>query len=205
MYYKLDRQVIERAKRAIGEGLMQRRFSSSQPIRRISPTKTAAGKSQPDGIPDSEWPAGELYARINSLAIDRHDTIVDPAGVRLDDFVRNPVLLWQHGIDARGNLPIGTVPELEPGDSAIDALIRFDLADPFSANVHRMFNAGIMKGFSIGFIARASTIDEVETTGVNKDGTLVQGVFEVLRYTDWELVELSCVAVPSNPDALSIA
>lgn len=205
MFYRLDKQTLERARRAIGEGTTLRSFalSRSTPQRRAV-AKPKAGKPVPSGGADSEWPAGEVYARINSLAIDRHDTIVDPLGCRVDSFTKNPILLWAHGCDARGSLPIGTVPELDMGSDYIDALMRFDVEDEFSANLYRLYNNSILKGTSIGFVARAATVDEIETMGQGPDGQPVQGVFEVLRYTDWDLVELSCVSVPSNPDALAI-
>ncbi|MCE9604434.1 MAG: hypothetical protein K8U03_05950 [Planctomycetia bacterium] len=187
------RELIERAKRAIGEGTVLRHASPSI----VAVRREVAVRKKNEPLP------AEVHARINTLAIDRHDTIVDPAGCDASSFVRNPVLLWQHGLDAvRGNLPLGTVPELMLQSDFIDVVARFDLGDPFSANIHRMFDAGILKAFSIGFIGRAFSIDEVATEGVNQDGNPVSGTCEILRFTDWDLAELSAVAVGSNPDAL---
>lgn len=148
---------------------------------------------------ESEWPDASpmLLARINTGGIDRHDTIVDPTGADVEEFTRNPVLMYQHGLDpARGELPLGVVTELTLDPQYIDAMCEFDSpADPFAEMVLGKYRRGVMRGFSIGFLPRAYAIDNMP----GADG----GNFEVLRYTDWCLVELSCVAVPSNPDALS--
>src|SRR5208337_884975 len=50
-----------------------------------------------------------LVARINTAGLDRFKTVIDPKGARLDNYRRNPVVLWEHGKDPRRFTdPIGT-------------------------------------------------------------------------------------------------
>lgn len=137
----------------------------------------------------------ELWARINSTAVDSHETIIEPKGIDAERFRANPILLWQHGMDQRGNLPIGVVPELIVSEDAVDARVEFDVADEFSANVLRMYRSRVLRGFSVGFIPLAHEVRRIGFAGEEKRDTLI--------FTGWELVELSCVAVPSNPEALA--
>ena len=49
-----------------------------------------------------------VVARINTDAVDRFDTVVSPSGMDRTEFLRNPVVLWEHGKDpVRGKVPIG--------------------------------------------------------------------------------------------------
>lgn len=199
------RRIHEWAKRVIGEGTMLRSFTAgrARPIshKKTISAKTNAGKFQPSDGPDgeSEWPIGELGCVINTDHIDRHDTIVDPRGCDYRSFQMNPILLYQHGCSPnRGDLPLGTFPELFLSEREIAATARFDMDDPFAANIYRLYDIGILKGFSIGFIANGYAIENFEVD----DGNGSIAGLEVLRYTSWELVECSAVSVPSNRFAL---
>jgi hypothetical protein len=142
--------------------------------------------------------AGPIVVAINTNDIDRHDTIVDPTGADVNQFLKNPVLLYQHGCnDVVGDWVVGMVKLGEFTRDAITAELVFDLEGKLHGDenkligkeLDRLYRKGWMRGVSIGFIANGYAIENV-------DGR------EVLRYTQWELVELSCVAVPSNPMAL---
>jgi len=135
----------------------------------------------------------ETYTfEINNDEIDRHRTIIEPEGLRVEHFRDdNPVVLWQHGIDPmRGELPIGRVEQLNYNESrnAWIARIRFN-EDDFSQRIRQMVDDGYLNMSSIQFDPNGSEMRE-------EDGDRVR------VYTDAELLEVSIVSIGSNRGAL---
>lgn len=201
--------VIKRKNGEIVQGdlraLAQRAVDDREVLRAFFPieiVQRAEGDEPPaEGAEPVEADGGAIRVVINTNDIDRHDTIVDPAGADVNLFLKNPVLLYQHGCDhAVGDWIVGKVNLGDFTRDAISAELMFDLEGKLHGDANkligkeldRMYRKGWMRGVSIGFITRGYAIEDV-------------GGREVLRYTDWELVELSCVAVPSNPMALAEA
>ena len=92
---------------------------------------------------------------------------------RIDNFRRNPVVLWAH--DYIGNhLPVGRA-EVGFQDRAMTADVTFDTGDEFGANIDRKYRSGFLHAVSVGW-------DELA------DGN--------------ELLDISAVPVPGDPDAL---
>ncbi len=153
----------------------------------------SGGDGQARAADGDEPPAGErvaVTAVINTNEIDRYGTIVEPAGCRSDNFKRNPVLLWAHGHDnSVGTIPIGEVKELRITPQAIEADVLFDDDDP-GRGFGEKYAKKKLRGFSIGFLPVTMSLDMV-------DGK------EVVRFIEWELVELSAVGVPANPSCLA--
>lgn len=124
--------------------------------------------------------------QINNDQLDRHGTIIEPGGGDLANFKRNPVVLWDHGMDpTRGSLPIGRAVNVFERGNSLFAEIQFDTDDDFASKVLRQVKEGITNGTSIGF--RAGDVDR------SADPT---------RIRQWELVEISVTPTPSNPAAL---
>jgi HK97 family phage prohead protease len=118
---------------------------------------------------------------------DRMGDVLEPFGVKLDAYRKNPVVLGQHNADA----PIGRCVSIGIEGAQIIALIEFppmgtsELADEYC----NLTKAGVISAVSVGFLPLAST--------PIRDGGW--------RYTSWELLELSLVSIPANPNALVIA
>lgn len=114
---------------------------------------------------------------------DRYGDILVAAGVRLDNFRRNPIVLAQHDADQ----PIAQCASIAINGDAVVALIEFppagtaSLSDEYLA----LLKAGIVSAVSVGFLPISW---EPIPTG--------------RRYNAWEMVELSVVSVPANPNAL---
>lgn len=178
------------------EALATRAIKERTKLRYFAPGEVRAlgmkAEQQRDGEPVDSY---GLIARINSAEVDRHDTVVLPEGIDAAAFVKNPVVLWEHGQSARGNLPVASVTELQQSEDAIDAHMTFDGQDDFAVELLKKYRRGFLRGFSVGFIPHAHEVRKIGFAGEEKRDTLV--------FTDWELVELSCVAVPSNPEALA--
>lgn len=127
---------------------------------------------------------------------DRYDDIVEPtAFVRsiMNEYKKNPIVLFQHNSDR----PIGIVTHMSIDDQGlfVEATIHDEEVGPKVAK-------RILRTFSIGFIARAIEFRDENGQLLNpaEDNIWREGVKRVI--TDVDLVEISVVSVPANPDAL---
>jgi len=133
-------------------------------------------------------------------SIDRDNDIIEASGWELANYLKNPVFLWAHDYDEP---PIGRAVNV-----TIDAVgkrllfdIKFPTAEeyPFADTIYNLYKGGYLSATSVGFIGIKSKTRDDEA---------------VLELPDWqrgrmymeqELLELSAVAVPSNPNALQQA
>lgn len=122
-------------------------------------------------------------------AIDAHGTIL-LQDWDLTRFERNPVVLWAHNCDDQ-ELPIGrAIARVEDGQ--LIATIEFapESINPFAESVFQHYAAGFLRAVSVGFDFKSYRWE-------------MRGDVEVLVLFGLELLELSCVPVGSNPDALA--
>lgn len=118
--------------------------------------------------------------------IDSHNEKIVVAGIDLKRFKKNPVLLYQHYNSTM--TPIGRVKDIRVEGLRLVGEIEF-YEDDYSASIKKLYETGYMRGFSIGF----KTLKEVEQEG---------GVNVVEKSV---LYEISCVALPSNENALLVS
>jgi phage head maturation protease len=126
---------------------------------------------------------------ITTNAPDREGDIIAPAGLanREQYLLDNPVVLWNHG---RGALPpVGTCDWLDVQPNRVVAQTRFAAGLRFAEELFALYDRGVLRGWSIGFVPRRSA----PRPG---GGVLVQA---------WDLLEYSAVPVPANPGALTVA
>lgn len=145
-------------------------------IREAPPTSTIAAD------------ASQMVIRsvITTAAPDRVGDVVLPQGLRnAEEFLRNPVVLWAHRRDLP---PIGRCLRLEVLNDRVIADTQFARGVPFAEDVFKLYEQGILRGWSIGFVPR-----RVMPT---RHGT---------HYVEWDLLEYSAVPVPENPAALTLA
>jgi HK97 family phage prohead protease len=127
----------------------------------------------------------QIRLRASTPTPDRAGDVMVPKGCDAKGYAANPIILADH--DPRQ--PIGRA-KLTIGDDAVDALIDF-APEGVSAKADEycgLAKAGILNAGSIGF-------QPVESEPIKGGG---------LRYTKWELMEISIVAVPCNPEALVV-
>jgi len=128
---------------------------------------------------------------ISTPAIDRdHDRIV-PGGVKIDNYMRNPVVQWGHNYRDPW-ATIGKTNSLEIADNGIVA--DFDLRPAANENdpqniVQLLWDGNWIRTASVGFMP---TVAEENDVG-GRD------------YTEWEILEWSLVPVPANQEALRLA
>lgn len=112
-------------------------------------------------------------------SLDRDEEKLEVDGWILDNFKKNPVLLWSH--DAR-QLPIGKVTDIrtnEHGELVFDAIFARKEND-FAKKVADLMSGGFLNSFSVGF----NPLEKEDNT-----------------FKKQELLEISVVNVPANPDA----
>lgn len=121
--------------------------------------------------------------------------IVETKGWDTAQFAKNPVFLWCH--DSQG-IPLGRVSKTEVTPEALIATVEF--AGEAEKNdraecVYRMFKSGFLSAVSVGFnvVERRAPTTEERTAGAEWVATRA------------ELLEISAVPVPADPDALAIS
>lgn len=121
---------------------------------------------------------------MTSGAVDRHGETVNPDGWDFTNYMNNPVVLYAHDY---GSLPIGKVNDISrDGDKWIaKGVFAPEEASPMAGYVSKLYKAGFIKTVSVGFMPLE-----------------LDAEYNSLKQ---ELLELSFVPVPANPEALSLA
>jgi len=143
---------------------------------------------------------GDLRAlrfTISTDAVDREQDKIAIAGWDLKNFKQNPVVLWGH--DA-SRLPIGRAFDVKVEDGALKASVEFIPQDTpeggmFAESVYRLARGGFIAATSVGF--RPVKWDYTRDASRGADDW-----FPGIDFEEQELVELSIVTVPANPEAL---
>lgn len=131
----------------------------------------------------------------STAVIDRLGEIIEQDGWDLTNYKKNPVVLWGHNVREE-RPPIGKAVKVWLDGVRKKKLsfdIKFDLADEFAAEIYRKVKEGFLSTVSVGFLP-------LENEPMNKDDA---GFFSPQRYLKQELLELSFVPVPANPEALT--
>ena len=115
---------------------------------------------------------------------------IDLAGLRFENYRRNPVVMWAHDSTGRspsGGLPIGrTLSISRSPDGGIVAEFEFLEDDPFAQRIRNAWDKGFLRAASISWLP-------VESVPAKSGGA---------RDVRAELLEWSIVSVPADPDAL---
>jgi len=126
-----------------------------------------------------------VVVTISTRARDRHGDIIDPEGVNLSRFRKNPVVLYAHDYDG---LPIARSLWERVRDGELIAKPQFHLETELSREVWALVEKGVLSAWSVGFVP-----EKWEPT---PDG-------RGFRVRKWDLLEYSCVPVPANFEALT--
>jgi HK97 family phage prohead protease len=127
-------------------------------------------------------------------SVDRYGDIIRAAGWQLDNFRKNPVLLFGH---QSRSLPVGKVDPIGIEGTRLIAHAEFppEGVSPFADTVAQMVDKGFLSAVSVGFMPLATP------TPIFDENKSVTG----FEYNGQELLELSVVPVPANPNALALA
>jgi HK97 family phage prohead protease len=133
-----------------------------------------------------------IVAIASSDIEDRQGEVVDVGGWELENFIKAPRLLWGH---EHKRLPVGKVTKIWVEKSANSPKLmfkaEFQTVTKFGRAVKKLFEQGFLNTFSVGFKPIDSEYDDDVKSGT--------------RFTKQELLEISVVNVPANPDALTLA
>jgi hypothetical protein len=191
----------------------ERRLSAHALSGRALSPKAAGPSTSPEGAlgeraqpgngaspADSSAPAS-LPAIIDFMAsteaLDRYHEVIVPLGWRLEQYRRNPVFqnAHQYGdiIFTLGKALITEVRPLGPGGGAyLFQRVEFAVgANPMARIAHGLYRGKFLNAVSVGFIPlRWENGDE--------------GAGYRRRYLEQELLEVSAVGIPANPEALQL-
>ena len=131
----------------------------------------------------------------SSEAVDRYGDVIVASGWQLKNFRKNPIALWQHS----GAQPIGTWKDVDVVDGQLVATL--EMVKPgvsiIADMLRGMVEQRVLRAVSVGFQPMAGHIERI----LDEKGNWQGGY----RYLKSELLEISLVSVPANPEALSVA
>lgn len=126
---------------------------------------------------------------------DRYGDVIRVSGWETRNYMRNPVFLWAH---RSSDPPIGKTVKLftETTPPALVQVVQFADKDtyPFADTIFNLYRDGFMNAVSVGFKPT-----EKPKPIRNPDTDQITG----FEFTKQELMELSAVPLPANPDALA--
>ena len=133
---------------------------------------------------------------ISTASVDRDNDTVALDAWRLENYMRNPVVLWGHEMYAP---PIGRSVEIGIDGDALKAIVEFVPADmPCGVGdqaemVWRMCDGGFISACSVGFIPIKYNVAKER---MGEDDWMPP-----LDFTEVDLMEWSVCTVPANPEA----
>jgi len=142
--------------------------------------------------------------RASTPAVDRHGTIVRPEGINTEKFAKNPIFAWAHDAYGGWTTPdpesiIGKVVSWQKSPEAFDIEVEFvpEEVNPRAEQALKLVRSGFLNAVSIGFIpVRWHEETYVDENGLEQNRTV---------YDEVELLEVSLVPIPSNPEAIALA
>jgi HK97 family phage prohead protease len=125
----------------------------------------------------------------NKNVVDRGKEIIAPDAWDLDNYKKNPVILFNHGIDPQlGSTPIGKAVGIEAREDGLYVKAKLSsVDDPVINRIRGLVKERMLKAFSVGFAAMDTDFDAKQGVRVIKKA---------------ELYEISVVGVPMNQDSL---
>lgn len=131
-----------------------------------------------------------LQFTISTGSVDRDSDTLNPEGWKLENYQKNPVVLWAHDYQS---LPVARAAAVWVENGKLMSRAQFTSRDlyPFGYMVHQFYQQGFLKATSVGFNPLKWMFSEDRKWGVD--------------FQEQELLEYSCVPVPANPEALIAA
>jgi hypothetical protein len=144
----------------------------------------------------------------STATLDRYHEVIEPAGWRLDSYRKNPVFQNAHNYgDILFTLGRALITEVRSGLSTINhqpstcLFQRIQFAtdvNPVARIAYGLYKGGFLSAVSVGFIPL-----RWEDAGNGSAGAQAAPAPR-RRYLEQELLEVSAVAIPANPDALAL-
>jgi len=130
-----------------------------------------------------------LVFTISTGAVDRMNDTISAAGWQIDNYLKNPVVLWAHDSSM---LPIAKAKHVWVAGDKLKAIAEFTPAgmSRFNDTVFQMYKEGFLSATSVGFrpLKYSFSRDPSRTAGIDFEQT--------------ELLEFLAVPIPAAPEAL---
>jgi hypothetical protein len=141
-----------------------------------------------------------LEAVVATGSVDRHRTAIDVVGVSLENYRRNPIVLWAGGSDpARGSVPIGRCISVDKaGGDRIVAEVQF-AADKFADRLFGFYKDGTLNAWEASVLPSDESRPTAAEIRANKSLAKAE---RIVRRS--ELLAISAVGVPGNSMCLTI-
>lgn len=141
-------------------------------------------KSEEEGVIDAVIASTQV--------LDRQGDVINQDGWDLSNYKKNAVVLWGHNVKEE-RPPIGKAIKVwiegEGKKAKLMFKTQFDMADKFASEIYRKVKDGFINMVSVGFLPLEwEPLDKNEAFGGN-------------RFLKQELLEISFVPVPANPQA----
>lgn len=127
---------------------------------------------------------GEIIGIASTASRDRDGESISQEGWDLESFRKNPVLLVGHNYS---EYPVGKATDISVQDGKLVFKAVFSEATQKAKEAYQLVKEGILSAFSVGFIPR--DYDKSDSSVITKA----------------ELLEISLVPVPANPEAVVLA
>ena len=130
-------------------------------------------------------------------AKDRHGTRINPKGWRLDNFNKNGIASFQHRAygDPDPDLIIGKANAWTSDDRLVGTIdFETEKVNPLAEKLYQKVQAGTLNAVSVGFLEHDGHWGTKDMEDEDE---------ETYYFDDIELMEISLVSVPSNPEALA--
>lgn len=124
---------------------------------------------------------------VSDESINSYGFIVETDGIDLSQFLRNPVMLFDHDPAKL----IGTWKNVRKENKQLLAEPNFDMDDPEAVKLAKKVEKGILKGASVGLIALEFNRKEIDDKSI-------------ITLSKCILKEISLTALPSNQNALRL-
>ena len=139
---------------------------------------------------------------MSTATLDRYHEIIEPTGWHLDSYRRNPVFQNAHNYgDILFTLGKALTTEVRTVDGGQALCQRIQFAtevNPVARIAYGLYKGGFLNAVSVGFIPLRWE------DGGNTPANAQAGAAPRRRYLEQELLEVSAVAIPANPDALAL-
>lgn len=139
----------------------------------------------------TDAPGAIIDFRSSDETVDRYREVIAAAGWKLDNYKKNPVVQnahrYGHVLDTVGKSIVTEV----RGDHLYQRVQFAVDENPIAKITHGLYKGGFLSAVSVGFLPVKSEKGSQEL-GYNR------------RFTEQELLEVSAVGIPANPNALKL-
>ena len=192
-------------------------YDSRPGLRTLLQVEVREGVVSPAGAQDDQLSASDSQPILDFIAstatLDRYHEIIEPAGWRLDSYRKNPVFQNAHNygdiLFTLGRAVSTEVRNIE-GRQALFQRIQFATeVNPVARIAHGLYKGGFLNAVSVGFIPLrwedgGKEREAAECGALEREASEERGSAPRRRYLEQELLEVSAVAIPANPDALAL-